>query len=91
MIESGDVDAIYLPLPPALHFAWAERVHPRHPHLQQGTEELHGYGVINQIALMIDRWSESCSHDMYKVSVLDSVYGVDQLYRASRSQPFRDK
>ncbi len=45
MIESGDVDAIYLPLPPALHFAWAERVHPRHPHLQQGTEELHGYGV----------------------------------------------
>lgn len=26
MIESGDVDAIYLPLPPALHFQWAERV-----------------------------------------------------------------
>ena len=26
MIESGDVDAIYLPLPPALHFPWAERV-----------------------------------------------------------------
>lgn len=26
LIEAGDVDAVYLPLPPALHFQWASRV-----------------------------------------------------------------
>lgn len=25
MIDSGDIDAVYLPLPPALHFKWAEK------------------------------------------------------------------
>ena len=25
MIESKDIDAVYLPLPPALHFKWAEK------------------------------------------------------------------
>lgn len=33
MIESDDIDAVYLPLPPALHFSWGKRVLEAGKHL----------------------------------------------------------
>lgn len=101
LIESSDVDAIYLPLPPALHFKWAKMALENGKHMfvekpsttcLSDTEEL----------IRIAKEKELALHENYMFVYHDQLKALDdvvksgeigdiRLYRISFGFPLRQK
>jgi dTDP-3,4-didehydro-2,6-dideoxy-alpha-D-glucose 3-reductase len=99
LITSKDVDAIYIPLPPALHFKWAKKALENGKHVLvekpsttslRDTNELINLASKNNLALHENYMFNFHSQiDFIENKIKEGVIGDVRLYRISFGFPFR--
>ena len=101
LLSSDDVDAVYLPLPPALHYRWGKKVLEAGKHLFlekpstisfETTKELTEIAEENDLALHENYMFQFHSQiDLIKKEIEKGTIGEVRLYRIAFGFPFRGK
>ena len=101
MINSDEVDTVYLPLPPALHYKWGKKVLEAGKHLLlekpstisfETTKELTEIAGKNDLALHENYMFQFHSQiDFIKKEIEKGTVGEVRLYRIAFGFPFRGK
>lgn len=101
MINSNEVDAVYLPLPPALHYKWGKKVLEAGKHLflekpstisLETTKELIQIAERKNLALHENYMFQFHSQiDFIKNEIAKGTIGDVRLYRIAFGFPFRGK
>lgn len=99
LISSNEVDAIYIPLPPALHYKWAKMALEHHKHVlvekpsttsYDDTSDLVSIAKKNNLALHENYMFNFHSQlDSIEKIINDGILGEIRLYRIAFGFPFR--
>ncbi len=99
LISSNEVDAIYIPLPPALHYKWAKMSLEHHKHVLVEKPSTTSYAYTSDL-ISIAKKNNLALHENYMFNfhsqldsiekiINDGILGEIRLYRIAFGFPFR--